>query len=78
MTGSPITNHEPAIAAAQQTAPRNDSKIRQSPATSHVPRTTFLFNRRDSVLDRELDQTSDVANMQLLHQAAAVGVDALR
>ena len=39
---------------------------------------TVLFDGRDAVLDRELDEPGDVADMQFLHHAAAVGIHALR
>ena len=37
-----------------------------------------LFERDEAVLDREFDQPGDIADMQLLHQAAAVGVHGFR
>ena len=35
---------------------------------------TVLFDGRDAMLDRELDEPGDIADMQFLHHAAAAGV----
>src|SRR5574341_450690 len=37
-----------------------------------------LLERGDAVADRELDQARQVLDLELVHHAAAVGVDALR
>lgn len=54
------------------------AKCRVGSAEGKQPAAARLVERGNAMLDGKLDEPGDVADLQLLHQAAAIGIHSLR